>query len=282
MITPTDIFQISELIAMNPDWSQWKLSRQLCELWGWRNGRGLLKDMACRSMLKKLGNRGILQLPALRRKCPNRMKDQSNRLSLLPALSEAKNLEEALPLEIELVESGSFSWKLFSTLLARYHYLGYKGSVGEQIGYLLWDRERKPLGCILFGAASWRVSVRDKYIGWGDEVRKQNLYKIANNMRFLLLREVPNLASYVLGKVCRRINDDFVRKYGHEIVLLETYVELGRFLGTCYRASNWIYVGETQGRSRNDRYNNMRLALKQVYLYPLEKRFRESLQPMES
>lgn len=277
LITQKEIAQISDIIASNPDLSQWKISLILCEHWGWRNGRGVLKDMACRSLLKKLENRGYIKLPPLRRRVPNRMRDQSNNLSLLPALSQVRTLDEAMPIELELVKHGSYSWKLFSTLLARYHYLGYKGSVGEHVGYLLWDKGTNPLGCMLFGAAAWKVKCRDTYIGWDAEERKGNLYKIVNNMRFLLLNQVPNLASYVLGRACRRIQSDFDHKYGHEVVLLETFVESGRFLGTCYRASNWLYVGETQGRSRNDRHNTMSVPVKQIYLYPLEKNFREEL-----
>jgi hypothetical protein len=277
LISQKEILEISDLISSNPEFSRWKISLKICELWDWRNGKGILKDMACRSLLKKLEERGYIKLPPLRRGVPKRMRDQSNNLSLLPALSQVGSLDEAMPIELEVVRPGSFSWKLFSTLLARYHYLGYKGSVGEHIGYLLWDKEGSPLGCILFGAAAWKVKGRDKYIGWDSEERKSNLYKIANNMRFLLLSQVPNLASYVLGRSCRRIQSDFENKYGHEVVLLETFVESGRFLGTCYRASNWVYVGETQGRSRNDRHNNMSVPVKQIYLYPLEKNFREEL-----
>lgn len=281
LITQKEVVEISSVIASNPDLSQWKLSLKLCELWNWRNEKGLLKDIACRSLLKKLENKGYIKLPKLRRSCPNRMNDKSNllSLSLLPCLSTARSLDEAQPIYFELVKSDSFSWKLFSTLLARYHYLGYKGSVGEHIGYLLWDKAGNPLGCMLFGAAAWKVKARDIYIGWSDEDRKSNLHKIVNNMRFLLLNQVsiPNLASYVLGVVCRRISADFYEKYGHPVVLLETFVERDRFLGTCYRAANWVYVGDTQGRSRNDRRNNLSVPVKQIYLYPLEKRFRKSL-----
>lgn len=277
LITQREIEEISNLIACNPDLSQWKLSLKLCELWDWRNAKGVLKDMACRSLLKKLESKGFIHLPKLRRSCPNRMRDKSNLLSLVPVLSTAQSLAEVLPIHFEIVRSGSFSWKLFSTLLARHHYLGYKGSVGEHIGYLLWDKEGCPLGCMLFGAAAWKVKARDSYIDWDVEDRKSNLHKIVNNMRFLLLSEVPNLASYVLGRVCRRIGEDFYQKYGHRVVLLETFVERDRFLGTCYRAANWIYVGETRGRSRNDRRNTLSVPVKQIYLYPLEKRFRESL-----
>jgi hypothetical protein len=250
LITEREIAEISNLISTHPNLSQWKLSLKLCELWDWRNAKGVLKDIACRSLLKKLESKDFIVLPELRRRCPNRMRDKSNLMSLLPALSTVGSLVEAQPIYFELVKSGSFSWKLFSTLLARYHYLGYKGSVGEHVGYLLWDKAGNPLGCILFGAAAWKVKARDNYIGWSAEDRKSNLHKIVNNMRFLLLSQVPNLASYVLGVVCRRLSADFYEKYGHHVVLLETFVERDRFLGTCYRAANWVYVGDTQGRSR--------------------------------
>jgi len=277
VLSETDIREISELIFRFPSWSRYKLSRSLCEQWDWRNDKGQLKDMASRSLLNKLEKKGYIQLPPKQSKYPRRMKDQSNRLSLLPLLSEVSELSEGLPLELEVVKSGSYSHKLFSTLLARYHYLGYQGSVGEQIGYLVWDRKGSPLGCIQFGAAAWKVEARDSYIGWSSEEREGNLKKIANNQRFLLLKSVPNLASYVLSRVCHRIDEDFINKYGHKVVLLETFVEKERFLGTCYQASNWHYVGDTAGRSRNDRYKKLRVPIKQIYVYPLGRRFREEL-----
>lgn len=277
VLSQADIEEISGLISHFPGWSRYKLSRHLCEKWDWRNDKGQIKDMASRSLLKKLEIKGYVQLPPKRDKYPQRMKDQSNRLSLLPALSQVSELSEALPLEIEMVKARSYSYELFSTLLARYHYLGYRGSVGQHIGYIVWDRTGSPLGCILFGAAAWKVEARDRYIGWPTEERKKNLKMIANNQRFLLLKSVPNLASYVLSRVCQRIGVDFINKYGHKVVLLETFVEKERFLGTCYQASNWRYIGDTAGRSRNDRHKNLRVPIKQIYVYPLEKRFREEL-----
>jgi hypothetical protein len=278
-LSQSDIEEISELISRYPNYSRYKLSRQLCEEWNWRSENGQLKDMASRSLLNKLEIKGYIKLPPKREKHPNlkRMKDKSNRISLLPRLSQVEKLEEALPLEIEMLKSRSYSMELFSTLLARNHYLGYKGSVGEHIGYLVWDRNGDPLSCVLFGAAAWKVSSRDKYIGWQEEERRANLKKIVNNHRFLLLRRVPNLASYILSRICRRIGEDFINKYGHKIVLLETFVEKERFIGTCYQASNWENVGETIGRSRNDRHNKLKVPIKQIYVYPLEKRFREEL-----
>jgi hypothetical protein len=278
-LSQSDIEEISDIISRYPGYSRYKLSRQLCEQWDWRNEKGQLKDMASRSLLNKLEIKGYIKLPAKSNKYPylKRMKDNSNRISLLPRLSQVEKLEEALPVEIEMLKSRSYSMELFSTLLARNHYLGYKGSVGEHIGYLVWDRNGDPLSCVLFGAAAWRVSSRDKYIGWKEEERRANLKKIVNNHRFLLLSRVPNLASYILSRICRRIGEDFINKYGHKIVLLETFVEKDRFIGTCYQASNWENVGETVGRSRNDRHNKLKVPIKQIYVYPLEKRFREEL-----
>ena len=277
LLSHADVAAITRLIASNPGWSRYKLSRHLCEKWNWRNDKGEIKDIASRSLLRKLEKKGYIEQPPRSKRCPQRMKDRSNRLSQLPELSKVSRMSEALPVEIELVRAGSYNWELFSTLLARYHYLGYKGSVGEQVGYLVWDRGGAPLGCMLFGAAAWRVEARDRYIGWGEDERRANLKKIANNQRFLLLSSVYNLASYIISRVCRRIGGDFMNKYGHDIVLLETFVERDRFKGTCYQASNWQYVGETIGRSRNDRRNKLRVPIKQIYVYPLEKRFREEL-----
>jgi len=276
-LSQSDIEEISDIISRYPGYSRYKLSRQLCEQWNWRSGNGQLKDMASRSLLSKLELKGYIKLPPKSEKYPKRMKDNSNRMTLLPKLSESESLEEALPLEIEMLKSNSYSLELFSTLLARYHYLGYKGSIGEQVGYLVWDRKGNPISCVQFGAAAWKVSVRDKYIGWEEEERRLNLKKIINNHRFLLLKRVPNLASHILSRICRRIGEDFLNKYGHKVLLLETFVEKGRFLGTCYQASNWQNVGETVGRSRNDRENTLKVPIKQVYVYPLEKRFREEL-----
>lgn len=276
VITSSDIQQISGMIGSHPEWHYSKISQELCRLWDWRNGKGILKDIACRSLLRKLEKRGYITLPPRRRKVSSRMKDQSKSLPLtLPFYSQATNLSEAQPLKIEIARPGTTSGKLFNALLAQCHYLGYRGSVGEHLSYLVWDREGEILGCILFGAAAWSVASRDKFIGWSKEQREGKLQLIANNMRFLLLKRIPHLASHLLGKIVQLVSKDWEDKYGHRIVLLETFVEVGRFAGTCYRAANWIKAGQTQGRSRNDRYNKLIVPVKDIYLYPLVKNFRE-------
>lgn len=144
--------------------------------------------------------------------------------------------------------------------------------------YLVRDRHGRDLACVLFGSAAWKTKPRDEFIGWSRETRARNLLWITNNTRFLILPwvRVPHLASHVLGRISRRIRTDWRAKYGHPVYLLETFVEQGRFLGTCYKAANWIFVGSTTGRSRQDRYNTLAVPVKDIYLYPLIPHFKEA------
>ena len=169
--------------------------------------------------------------------------------------------------------------EIFSSMLSEYHYLGYKQHVGEHMKYLILDRGSNPISCILFGSAAWTISDRDKYIGWSSEKRRNNLHYVTNNMRFLILPwiRIKNLASYILSQISRRIVEDWKERYKHPIYLIETFVEKERFEGTCYKASNWIKVGQTKGRTRNDRYSKIKAPIKDIYLYPLVKNFRELL-----
>ena len=236
--------------------------------------------MATRSLLLKLQCRGLIELPARRRKPPRRTPNQHFNLfdSVRPPCIES-SLAELLPLQIGVVESGGVDYKLFQGFLVQCHYLGYGGPVGENIGYLVRDRAGRELACVLFGAAAWKTAPRDSWIGWSAQQRAPGLRLIANNSRFLLLPwvRVPHLASSLLGHIARRINADWQRKYRHPLHLLETFVQLDRFAGTCYRAANWIHVGLTQGRSRQDRHNTLRVPTKAIYLYPLHPRARQAL-----
>jgi hypothetical protein len=181
------------------------------------------------------------------------------------------------PLRLEPVDhTQSRQAELFRCLLARYHYLGYSGTVGENIKYLVLDAHLRPLACLLFGAAAWKIAPRDAFIGWDAQTRQRHLHLLTNNMRFLILPwvRVANLASHILANVAKRISADWMKKYSHPIDLLETFVARERFEGTCYRAANWVYVGPTKGRTRNDRYSQIHVPLKDVYLCPLTKDFR--------
>ena len=164
--------------------------------------------------------------------------------------------------------------------LRRFHYLGFGGAVGENLQYMVQDGAQRPLACLVFGAAAWKCQDRDRFIGWSAEQRQKNLPWVANNSRFLILPwvKVPSLASWVLGQVSRRLSADWQAKYGHGLVLLETFVERGRFRGTAYRAANWRAVGATTGRTRQDRHTCIQAPVKDIYLYPLRRNFQEALQ----
>ena len=168
----------------------------------------------------------------------------------------------------------------FKSYIAQYHYLGYDRSIGENIKYFVYDCTGRRIACLVFGSAAWSCKGRDKFIGWSKNSRNANsLRYITNNSRFLIFPwiKVPHLASHILSIISRRISSDWLAKYGHPVHLLETFVQRDRFKGTCYKAANWIYVGETTGRGRDSTSKTDKLPIKDVYLYPLQKRFREKL-----
>ncbi len=277
-ITPKDIEFIREMIKAHSSWGRSRLSKELALLWNWCALSGQLKDMACRSFLLKLERRGYLTLPS--RLYSYRKVQKRSPCPFVPHETTpiTGKLSRLLPLRIEVVKEKDLL-KLFKCLLSSYHYLGFTGTVGENLKYLVFDEKDNPLACLLFGSAAWKTLARDNFIGWDEAKRKANLYLLTNNMRFLILPwvKVPHLASHILGKVARRISCDWIERYQHPIYLLETFVEKERFRGTCYQAANWICVGESKGRSRNDRYRSLKVPIKDIYLYPLVKRFQEAL-----
>ena len=277
-LSTEDIVFIRQLISDHPEWHRTRLSQEVCRCWSWINGQGHFKDMAARSLLRKLDAKGLIRLPAPVRSANNAFRHQSDSLIHVDQIPITDGLSEIAPIRVVCVQEPSHA-RLFRGLLQAHHYLGYSGPVGENLRYLVFDREERPLACLLFGAPAWRVADRDRFIGWNDAARKQGLSRIANNMRFLILPwvRVEHLASHLLGQVRRRLSADWLNKYGHPIDLLETFVEEDRFRGTCYAASNWIRVGQTTGRSRNDRHKRLQVPVKSVWLYPLGKHFRSRL-----
>lgn len=270
--------QIQHWLAVQPAWHRTRLSRELCVLWNWRNAAGQLKDMACRSLLLKLQARGLITLPARQRASVN---GQRNR-RLSPAAADPAPLHGALPtmqpLAVAPLRPGSPERALFQGWLQQHHYLGHRNGVGENLQYLVRDRQGRPLACVLFGSAAWQCQPRDAFIGWGPEQRRAGLARLTNNTRFLILPwvRVPHLASHILSRVCRRLSRDWQAKYGHPIELVETFVERERFAGTCYRAAGWVRVGATTGRGRNGR-NAAVQPVKEVYVRPLQPDFRRRL-----
>jgi hypothetical protein len=275
-ITSSDIEWIKSLMQIHSDWNRTQLSREICAQWDWLNANNQFKDMACRALLLKLDRSGLITLPKpLNSGGGNHFK---NRKPITHSMDEvAVMLRDLTPLRIEVVQTPSLP--LFKHLLSEYHYLGFSGTVGENMKYLVYDRNGRMLACLLFGSAAWKTAPRDLFIGWSTQERQTGLSFITNNMRFLILPwvRVPHLASHLLSQITRQISTDWIHKYGHPIHLLETFVERDRFRGTCYKAANWTCVGQTQGRSRNDRFTTLQVPVKDVFLYPLTRHFRKEL-----
>jgi hypothetical protein len=273
---------LRQWVSGHPGWSRRRLSVELASRWDWRNGAGQLKDMAARTLLLKLHQRGLLELPPRRQAPTNRMRCVASEVALaeepLEVISCALGELGALQVKEVSREAAERAW--VKGALGRYHYLGFNGAVGENLQYVVSDAQGRRLACLVFGAAAWKCQDRDEFIGWSPEQRERNLPLIANNTRFLILPSVRvrRLGSWILGQISRRIDRDWQAKYGHRIVLLETFVEQTRFRGTVYRAANWQRVGATTGRTRQDRHTCIQVAVKEIYVYPLCRGFRKVLQ----
>lgn len=278
-LSKSDVAFIRELIQRKPSWSRWRLSRALSKSWDWRNGSGQIKDMACRSMLLKLEKQGYITLPSRRRVPVNRMIRKKITCVDYDQAPIVCSLKEIQPIKVISTWQRKEYEDLFCTLLSQHHYKGYKGIVGENMKYVVLDRYERIVSCLLFGSSAWAVESRDRFIGWDVASRENNLYLTTNNMRFLIPPwiKIPHLASHILGTVSVQISNDWLERYGHSVYMLETFVERERFRGTCYKASNWICVGRTKGRSRNDQYRQIQTSIKDVYLYPLIKNFKDKL-----
>jgi hypothetical protein len=277
-IGSTELALIKQLIESAGDRGRTYISKQLCRLWDWRLPNGQLRDIACRDLLRRLEQRGLIQLPPAIR--PSRQRGYQNHTSL-PQNFEATPLNQSLAdfccIKIEMVR-GSQRERFYNGLIGCYHYLGYHQSAGEQLKYIIWG-DGHVLGCIGFAGAAFKAAARDQHIGWDNDARQQHLVKVVNNNRFLILPwiVVPHLASHILGGISRRIRADWQDYYRRDIVLLETFVEQGRFNATCYQAANWRYLGQTIGRGRNDRYSSNQVPIKDIYIYPLDRHYRELL-----
>jgi hypothetical protein len=270
-LRPEEVARIRDWLRAHPDSNRTRLSRQLCVAWNWRNGAGRLKDMAARSLLLKLEARGQIQLPPRRTASVNGLRNRHVR----PIDHDPSPLESPLPslqpLRVQPVTQTSPEAGLFQFLLQRYHYLGHRNCIGENLKYLAHDRQGRPLACLLFGSAAWKAAARDQWIGWSAEQRRAHLGLVTNNTRFLILPwvRVPHLASHLLGQVTARLSADWQQKYGHPVHLVETFVEQPRFAGTGYRAAGWLPVGLTTGRTRNDDGRKPPTARKAIYLKAL-------------
>ena len=278
--------RIRELINNKPAISRGALSRQICEWLEWRTKKGKLKQVNCRVALGKLQKQGEIELPGAE-PFPGRGKrsgEGSTKGSRNRRRPWKGQLEELDPIELIAVGSAdSRASREWNDMMDRYHYLGAGPLCGAQMRYLVHSKKYGYLGGLAFSAAAWRLQSRDEWIGWDDPARRQNLNRVVANSRFLILPhvKVANLASHVLGLAVRRVRSEWVERYGEDPVLIETFVERQRYRGTCYRAANWIEVGETKGRGRQDRNNRQDVPVKKVLLYALDPQARELLSQCE-
>lgn len=279
-VDENDIAHVRDLLSSHPTWSRRHLSLELAQQWGIRTPSGQLKDISVRALLRKLDQRGQIILP------PPRQPSSRRKPFNLPELFEScpptpveEPLSNLLPLHLEVVTYRHPCRGPFEQLLARHHYLGYRGPVGEHLNYLVTDCHQREIACLVFNVAAWKIKPRDTFLGWDAATRTRRLSYLTNNTRFLILPwvRVPHLASHLLGLITRRLAQDWQAKYAHPVYAVETFVERHRFRGTCYRAANWIYLGQTQGRTRADRFNTIQVPVKDIYLYPLTPQFRKKL-----
>ena len=276
-INDEKLSQIKLMMEKNPEMNRTQLSKKLCELWDWRFPSGDLKDMSCRDLLTSLAHHGKIVLPKSKANPRlNGNKPRTIQLMLHEIMPIVGSLKDLTPLSISIVDKkGS---QEFESMLAQYHYLGFDRTVGRNMKYMVSDKSGRSVALLLYGSAAWKCAGRDSHIGWSPDRRKSNLQLITNNTRFLIppFVRVPHLASHVLSQISKRISVDWVTKYGHPILCLETFVD-EQFEGTCYKAANWTFVGKTAGRGRDDFYNQALLPVKSMYLYPLVKNYRELL-----
>lgn len=278
-----DVAFIQRLIAEHPEASRRELSQKLCEVWHWRQANGAPRDMVCRGLLLMLHRAGAIQLPPVRYTPPNPLARRARPAAMLIDTTPIEGaLSQLQPIEFQPVRRTAEE-PLFNSLMESHHYLGYEQPVGEHLKYLVWAGHplgRRPIAALAWSSAPRHLGSRDRFIGWSGEARRRNIRFLAYNTRFLILPwvQVPHLASYILGRIARRLSEDWKGLYGHPIYFLETFVDPERFRGTCYRAANWVLLGRTTGRGKDDQTGRPNRSIKEVLALPLTRRFRELLE----
>ncbi len=274
--TAEEIAFIRERIAAVPQPSRYRLSQDACTAFAWRRPDGGLKDMSCRVALLKMEKDGLIRLPRARCarpvSCP--VSPHPDGAVQEPAIMPPVDLKT---LTVEIIAHKHDS-RLWNATIEHHHYLGHKPLPGAQLRYLV-RAEGTIIALLGFGAAAWKTKPRDVTIGWSAAQRQKNLPLIVNNARFLILPWIrhKNLASRILALVSRRLADDWQARYGYRPVLLESFVEKPRFTGTCYKAANWHYLGDTQGRGKLDTFHRHVKPVKSIWIYPLTPDFRQHL-----
>jgi Domain of unknown function (DUF4338) len=277
-VTRHDVHQIRELVAAHPQHSRRALSQTLCRAWDWRQANGAPREMLCRGLMLALWRAGHIELPAVRRQPPNPLQVRAR---------PSPVTVDAAPLRGSLCDLGPLSFvqvrrtpdeASFNGLLQAHHYLGYSQPVGEQLKFMVYAGTR-PVALFAWSSAPRHLGPRDRFIGWSAAIRRANISGIAYNTRYLILPwvQVEHLASHLLGRMTRQLSAQWQKIYGHSVHFAETFIDAARYRGTCYRAANWRYLGQTQGRGKDDLTHRANRTLKDVLGLPLCRDFRERL-----
>lgn len=268
--------QVIREIVSQPNQTRRSISVAVCERLGWRQPNGRPWDMACRYLLLRLEEKGLLMLPPPRKRYAKRRPVAWTAASEPEALMDIP-VGQLGPLRCQRVDGTSLA-PLWNEYIHRYHYLGLGTLVGPHIRYLI-GFEGGWLAALGFCGGAWALRPRDEWIGWSRLQRQQRLNLVVNQARFLILPWVhsKNLASHLLALSTRWLVQDWETTYGHRPLLLETFVDARRYSGTCYRAANWLHLGLSQGRGKTDRHTRRQLPVKDIYVYPLHRRARQRL-----
>jgi len=267
-----EIKLIRDLTEKDRHETRTKISKMVCELINWRQPNGVLKDRACRDVLLRMNEQGLIDLPPIRTKPRRKPAKAIHRLKI----NFKEPQEEVTEINLNSVKlmmiRGTKNEPLWDFLIDKYHYLGYRTLIGHFLKYLIYS-ENSLLGCIGFADGVLKLNLRDRWIGWSIEERERSLHLIINNVRFLILPwvKVRNLASKILSMATRQVPEDWNSYYGYKPVLFETFVDIGRFSGTSYKAANWIYLGRTKGKGRCGMKYFIHNRPKDIYVYPLDK-----------
>jgi Druantia protein DruA len=270
--SPHDLAVIVTLAATLP--TRRAIADAVCDALSWRRPDGRPKDMSARVALIRMANDGLITLPPPQKGNGNgRIARYADPTAEPPATPITGPLHQLGPLHLTVVDTKAASQQ-WRGLIAAHHYLGYTPFAGAQLRYLVHGR-LGPIAALGFAASAWTCAPRDNHIGWDPAQRQARLHLVVGNARFLILPHVtvPNLASHLLAQVTTRLRTDWHNAYGYQPVLLETFVETGRFTGTTYKAANWLHIGRTTGRGKLDRYNQYAVPVKDIYLYPLHRAY---------
>jgi len=273
----TDLDLIQATVDRHWDKGRKQISKILCQEWNWLQPNGRLKDMACREILLTLNRKGLITLPPRFNSANNDKRNRSIPVVEIDQTPLRRKLSDLPPVKLRLVRNTPLE-PLYNSLVQQHHYLGYCQIVGNHLKYIAFIDDR-PIACLGWGSAAWSVKSRESFIGWDKTAKEKNLHLVANNTRLLILPwvSVKCLASKILALNAKRISEDWLRIYNYPLYLLETFVERNRFAGTCYKAANWACVGQTKGIAKKGHSHLFHGNVKDVYLYPLRKDFREKL-----